>query len=45
LNPNQPNVPGILLNRRDKFATVIPVIGVIDVLNNNTEWKWQETNA
>lgn len=45
LNPNQPNVPGILLNRRDKFATVVPVIGVIDVLNNNTEWKWQETNA
>ena len=34
-NPGAPNVPSILMNRRDTFFTELPMVGQIDILNND----------
>ena len=34
-NPNSPNVPGFVMNRRDTFFTELPMVAEIQLLNND----------
>ena len=35
VSPNTPNVPSVMLTKRDTFQEFVPLVGRIDILNNN----------
>lgn len=40
-NPNQPNVPGIIMNRRDTYKEVMPLYAEIAILGNDGRVAYQ----